>query len=95
MIKLFEITKLLSFTALTACVPPEDLPENHFQCKNWSQLYSHTILYCDGEVEDSFIACNPRKPPSERGACTNSHDLMDLEQNCWLQNICYEEEVER
>lgn len=94
MVKLFEMTAFLSLTMLSACGPME-LPHKHFECQDWSQLYSHTNLYCDGEVVDSFIVCNPRTPPAEeRENCIKiKYDLMErAEQDCLMQHVCYEED---
>lgn len=91
MIKLFEMTAFLSLAMLSACGPME-LPDRHFECQDWSQLYSHTILYCDGEIMDSFIVCNPRTPPAEERLNCIKPDLMEQTENCLMQHVCYEDD---
>ena len=95
MIKLFEMTTLL---LLVACGPvgPE-LDDGSYECESHSELYSHTVLFCDGyeteNIVDVFEVCNPRQPWSERSPCVTC-DLMDFEEGCDLRHVCFDKRAQ-
>lgn len=79
--------KLAVFALLFAC---GDLEEGEFveKCETHSELYSHTVLYCNESIEDVFEVCNPRQPWSERDPCVIC-DVMEFEDNCELKHVCF------
>ena len=87
--------KLAVFMLLFAC---GDLEESEFveECKVQSELYSHSVLYCNGyepeNIEDVFEVCNPRQPWSERNPCVTC-DIMEFEEGCELQHVCFVEKA--
>ena len=95
MIKLFEMTTLL---LLVACgqVGPE-LDDGSYECEPHNELYSHTVLFCDGyeteNIEDVFEVCNPRQPWSERNPCVTC-DLMEFEEGCDLRHVCFDKRAQ-
>lgn len=90
MIKLFEMTALLLLVACGQVGPELD---DGYECEVQDELYSHTVLYCNGyepeNIEDVFEVCNPRQPLSERSPCVTC-DLVEFEEGCDLKHICFD-----
>ena len=82
--------KMFFVLGLTACgveIPDEPQPN----CRPYSEDYLHTVLLCDGNIEDMFIACDTRKRRQDQfEGCIDDVDLMDLEPNCYIQDVCGE-----
>lgn len=92
MIKLFEMT---AFLLLIAC--GNQLSDSNSECQVYDELYSHTVLFCNGydtdDVEDVFRACNYRLPFEERDPDCVSCDVMDFQEGCQLQHVCFVEKA--
>ncbi len=64
-------------------------------CNIYDEGYSHSVIFCGGQepenIEDVFVACNVRKSRLEQfDGCIGNVDLMDLDPNCELRNVCLE-----
>jgi len=92
-----NMKKMLVFALLFACGDSEDRDFGE-ECEVHNELYSHTVLFCDGfepeNVEDVFQACNPRQSRSERDPRCVPCDLMEFEENCELQHVCFIKKAE-
>ena len=75
-----------------------DLPDRDFgrECEVYDDMYSHTVLFCGGrdldDVEDVFQVCNYQRRSSDQVEdCVSNFDLMEFDDNCEVQHVCWRE----
>ena len=92
----FDKVKLCSLLAffLTGC-GHEKLFDNSavLKCEPSDTNYMHTMLHCGEFIPENvtsiFIICNPLKA-NDREGCCQEDTMRDLEDNCFLTNVCME-----
>ena len=93
-----QITKyVLACSILAGCMeigPERDIEE---ECEVYNDLYSHSILFCDGRgidnVEDVFEVCNHRtRGHSQSSSCVSNFDLIEVDEGCEVQHVCWREQ---
>jgi hypothetical protein len=65
--------------------------EQGSRCQPSNVGYLHTALHCGEFVPENvtsiFIICNPLKT-SNRNGCCQEDTMRELEDNCFLTNVC-------
>ena len=85
---------LLFFSLMLACGPGNlESEELDTTCQPSDIGYLHTASHC-GEflpenVRSIFILCNPLKADDAEGCCQED-TMQELEDNCFLTNVCME-----
>ena len=80
---------------LVGCCPEEELFDDNsdLKCKPSDINYMHTALHCGEFIPENvtsiFIICNPMKD-NDREGCCQEDTMRDLEDNCFLTNVCIE-----
>ena len=63
------------------------------KCKTSDINYIHTALHCGEFIPENvtsiFIICNPLKDNDREGCCQEG-TMRELEDNCFLTNVCME-----
>ena len=76
----------------------DELPDKNFgqECEVYHDMYSHTVLFCGGRdvenVEDVFQVCNyQHRADRQVEDCVANFDLMEFDDDCDVQHVCWEE----
>ena len=76
----------------------DELPESNqtSECEIYSELYSHTVLFCGGRqldnIRDVFQVCNYQdRDDNQVEGCVSNFDLVEFDNDCEVQHICWEE----
>ena len=73
---------------------PDEAPGR--ECEVYHDMYSHTILFCGGNdvdnIKDVFQVCNYQRRASDQVEdCVSNFDLMEFDDDCDVQHICWED----
>ena len=84
---------ILSFSFLTLACGPGNLGSEGLDttCQPSDVGYLHTESYCGEFLPENlrsvFILCNPLKADDREGCCQED-TMRELEDNCFLTNVC-------
>ncbi len=88
------LKKIVLVLAILGCgdgLPDSDIAQ---ECEVYHDMYSHTILFCGGRdidnVEDVFQVCSYRRHADRQVEdCISNFDLMEFDDDCDVQHICW------